>query len=486
MRKGICIFLFSVTSFNSWCQDIGSNEIIEITKPIVLSQIGKTNGAKTLVIEKKTFHIPIGTSKNDLFDCFQLDEDGMNVFFSNCSFSEVSRMPSLVSPKYRIARCGFDHCIIESITLKSNIQKLSFHDCIINSVEIDSSEIIDLGFTGNTKVRSLDVDHCKGMKINFENELSKKDTVNCDISNSIISQFSYTHNFLQGQISVIFTVDSVYSVSSADFDENGNVYGNKINNAIFRFNNSFINAPFNYYESNSQNTILEFNECDFGAKTSMLNLDVSQVTLNGCRNIPFPLRISFNDSLDVKGKLQILNSDISNLDILWNDHLELYFDIGTRKDVINNTCEKLLAKYSLEGRTTSKEAVDIQYRNYHGFALFNFFNYWWWGYGYKPYRVAIWTFFCLLGFFLFNHRYWNEMQEAYPLFDINEKGNLTTMRGKKKRTWVVVYTILIFFTFRVSLEKLNQSMPGFTLFFIIQYLTGLFFTFFILRVILGW
>ena len=281
---------------------------------------------------------------------------------------------------------------------------------------------------------------------------------------------------LHGQISITFNI--LYSTV-------------KNTNKEIRIRDSYVNAQFSTDIDNKLfKSKLVFEDCSFGSRASLFNLQVDTVVFKNCTNIPFPLFITADKSRE-KIYLQVINSNVNNIRFDYTDRFKLFFNDVT-DETKNSVYQSLLAKFKQEGKPKNIELIDVEYKEYLYANNFLLYPLWaldwaWWYYGYKKWLIVLWTIVFLSIFFLFNFINWDDLRKTYGVFDKDDLSlsgqEYNYKRVLKKSIYVLLFTSFIFFSLRIDFDKLKYTNNKFLVIFFTQYIVGLICLFFLVNAI---
>ena len=252
---------------------------------------------------------------------------------------------------------------------------------------------------------------------------------------------------------------------------------------IFTFYNCYLNCSFLFFDLIPNSTFI-FDNCTFGPNIYLSDMAVDKIIIRNCQNISEQFVLGFREKKN-EVRLGLTNSNLDNIRFDFAENIRLTFDSTDSRDAITNSYKSLLEKFEHEGKNRSFKTVDLQYRRFKDSKIFHFLNSVWWYHGYKPSLVFMWALGLLILFFFFNLKYWNQVFEAYPLKD-GHKASLYNQKSKKMRFYSIVflYTLFIFFSLRIDLNRLNFKNVKFVYAFLVQYLIGLWCMIFIIRFII--
>ncbi|MGN6418268.1 MAG: hypothetical protein ACTHMC_12295 [Pseudobacter sp.] len=231
---------------------------------------------------------------------------------------------------------------------------------------------------------------------------------------------------------------------------------------------------------------LVFYKVDFAPDLNLSGFSCDTLIFVDCGLLPKSLNI---DVLPTGRPLSLMikNTDFQDVRFVYNNYTRLIFDTANEysyrngimnDDLTSSTFQMLIEKFRREGKMQSLENVDLDFYKWK-FSKANvfgkaglFLNKIWWYYGYKKWLILIWSFIFISVFVIINYYQWNHVQPAYPIMPDN-------FIGWNKVEYVIVYTVLVFFSLRIDLGKLKYEKRAHIYLFFIQYLVGLICLFFI-------
>ncbi|MES1159217.1 MAG: hypothetical protein ABUM51_00525 [Bacteroidota bacterium] len=183
--------------------------------------------------------------------------------------------------------------------------------------------------------------------------------------------------------------------------------------------------------------------------------------------------------------VSFINTDLDNIRINFTPNMRIWFDTSDTRDLMENTYVRLIEKFKKEGKSSSLETVDIQYRQFKDNKILNCLEKLWWNYGYNKFRVLWWTGLFIFLFAIFNSIFWNQMRQTYPIIPTD---NSLSFQSRLHR-WIVpianpvFFTLFIFFSLRVEFDKLNLNRFRWVAILLFQYAWVIWCLFFIVRAI---
>ncbi len=462
-----------------------AKDTLYASKPISLEGIGKAYAPGHLVIDKKIFQIPY-SNNNGFFNSLIYPKNKFTqVYFRNSDFS-VFESPGFKSVQSE--NSGFyiiDSCKITLLPIFNTSGEIHIVSSQLNNLSVTNTNKLRISLTNDSSISHIVMQNNRNIKIQLL-QCSFKDSGEIRIFNSTISQFDFAYDRRSG-CNILFQNDTINHFSVGIISEaNKELQRDKSwykNENTFTFYNCHINAPFVFFDQIPNSTFV-FNNCTFGSNVYLADMAVDKIVIRNCQNIPAQIIIGFREKFS-KVYLGLINSNLDNLRFDFSPNIRLVFDSSDSKDVIINSYKNLLEKFEREGKERSYKIVDLQYRNFKDSRIFHFINCIWWYHGYQPILVFIWTLGFLISFFIFNLFCWKEIFEIYPLKE-GQRATAYKQENRKLRFYsiVILYTLFVFFSLRVDLNKLNFTKLKFVYAFLVQYLMGLLCMLFIIRFII--
>ncbi|WP_439695169.1 hypothetical protein ACFGVS_19060 [Mucilaginibacter sp. AW1-7] len=385
---------------------------------------------------------------------------------------------------------------ISSLTIKNS--------SLLFPVEFSRWDLI--GFYGigglsleNDSLKSLSFDECYG-DIYMKNITYQASMLNCthsDVSLDIDglkaktgkilikineSNINFKYNDYRNQdilktSTVRFQYDSVFSVSAWLYNP---IAANFVDCAIDK------NPIDIHVTSNVKNSSVAIENC---------SLNISQIRVGNIDSLSIinskilkPLKLNIDQYRELN--ISLTNTDVSNLEFDFTDNLILTFKEDSSDEEIRQTYIRLLDKFKKDGKTSSYQNVDIQYKKYElsQYGLFgkawDFVDWAWWNYGYNRLRIIGWTCGFLLLFFFINLTIQDELLNFYPILTVNKTQRLGFLNELNAVVITIVLTMYIFFSLKVDFDKIKSDHTGMIFYFFIQYFTGLICLFFLFNAIL--
>jgi hypothetical protein len=169
------------------------------------------------------------------------------------------------------------------------------------------------------------------------------------------------------------------------------------------------------------------------------------------------------------------------------------FDRSAKTDEYTGTYETLLSKFKNESKKESYERLDIEYHHFkaqkgaHWDRIADWAQEKWWNYGYSKLLVVKWTFLFLGIFFVINALFWRGMQEVYPIsqeYPFVDRQSRPIRYRALELLRVFLYTVFVFFSIKIDLDRLKVTNPWLLAYFFFQWLVGLWCLFFIVNALL--
>ena len=462
-----------------------ASDTLYVTKPISLEHIGREYAPGYLLIDKKFFKIPYANNNGFFNSLFYPKTKFTQVYFRNSQFS-VFESPGL---KFlQSENSGFyiiDSCKINLLPIFNTTGDIQIASSQVSTLSVENTTNLSLSLSNDSSISFIVMQNNRNLKLQLF-QCSFNDSGATTIYNSTLSQFNFAYNE-RSNCEILFQNDTINNFSASIFPDTNkklqNYNGRYKYENTFTFYDCYINAPFLFFDQIPNSTCI-FNHCTFGPNIYLADMAVNKIIFRNCQNIPNQFTIGFREK-NSEVKLGVINSNLDNIRFDFLPNIRLMFDSIDSKDAIANSYKNLLEKFEHEGRERSYKIVDLQYRNFKDNRIFHFLNCIWWYHGYEPGLVFIWTLGFLIVFFFFNLKYWRQIFEIYPLKEGQQAG-LYKRSNKKLRFYsiVLLYTLFIFFSLRVDLNKLNFKNLKFVYFFLAQYLIGLWCMVFIIRFII--
>lgn len=475
----LCLCILAQTSF--------ATDTVRINKPTSVTTLGSITSPGSFLITNKAVGIPFeGTFHRGLLDWINLGSFARDITFKGCRLSYNDRKEPYQSKSMprTFNTLIFDSCVF-GITISKALGTVAISNSKISSLVFDSCQGTNIQIGGNREVRFVEFLDCRNISLNMQSN-SGIDSFDFRCFNSRIRDFQvFGDKNETGSRRYNFAHDTIDQISggSAGVEDSGYAYRRSGPfRHIFYFDKCYINADVSMI-FRLFNSCIFFNECTFGPNANMDDLLVDRVTFVNCRNFSKQLFIGWREK-NIPAELRLINTDVSNLNIAWSDSVKLYFDSSDKADLIDNTFESLLAKYQSEGRHDSYRHVDLQRIQRKESNTWNTISKWWWGNGYAQQRVYTWAIIFIVFFTIVNYFCWRHMQEVYKVFDEVRYHGSNLRHWIKKVFVILLYTIFVFFSINIKLDKLAINRSGYVLLFLFQYFLGLFTLLFILKAVL--
>jgi hypothetical protein len=408
------------------------------------------------------------------------------VKFKKCSIGNLSEPTSNFRKGFQKNIIDFDSCELNSLSLAKFSGEVKITNSNINLIYTDSLFNANIRMIGNPSFKYGIFQNSR----NLELDIQRTDFINsAEIRafNSSFNEISFGASDKSG-LSLLFQNDSLfgkfltYSVlGDSFFIDQGKKHQFKNE---FIFQNCHIDADFIFFQE-IPNSIFTFDKCSFGLNAYLGEMWATRINFINCLNIPQQIPLGLF-SRNPKVLTSFINTDVDKFRMNLNSNVKFVFDSGYGKDVIHNSYQRLLNKFSSEGKPDSYKNVDIQFQQYKNGSFQNFLQRNWWYYGYRKYYVWSWTLGFLISFFIFNVIFWKQMQKEYPVIsDYKKRKHENKLINMFREGFVIsLFTIYVFFSLRISLDKLKFEKVRFVAAFFIQYAVGLWCLFFIFRAVL--
>lgn len=292
---------------------------------------------------------------------------------------------------------------------------------------------------------------------------------------------------LNKKVNIYFSTDTLSGSFSASS------YYKKGQRISINFYNSYVNCEFSGIDPG---THLQFNNCIFGPEAKFESMFTASIDFSNC-TFTSPVPLSKSWEMSDKLILSVTQTDLKNLNFSYSNGFKLHLipDKNNNKDHSDWIYTSLLDKFRSEGKQESYKLIDIEYKQYryHQTVLGRIWDWivkFWWYYGYEPFRVVWITLLWILLLSIVNLVYWDKVIRYYPVvgeFSSVRSGIRLTWRSFKARDFFhsFIFTCLIFFSLRIDFEKLSFSSNRWVAWFFIQYCSGLFCLYFILKYLLS-
>jgi hypothetical protein len=255
-----------------------------------------------------------------------------------------------------------------------------------------------------------------------------------------------------------------------------------------RFEDSYINSKLDINISDTFNTIISFRNVVFGQRADLSMISADTILFFNCRfekQIPFEL-----NKFRKKCVLHFLETDITQLKF---DYFGRFRLMGSKEgefdEELASSYETLLAYFKTQGKSKSYEILDIEFRHYKESQSNLLFRAWgltekyWWNYGYSKSRVILWIFAFLFIFYWINYCYWNSIKQTYNLPNAVERNEGSFRFGRTSWFIILLYTLFLFFSINIKLDRLNYQRPGWAILVLLQYTLGLVCLFFLVNAV---
>jgi|GEM_PF-1563020 len=319
-------------------------------------------------------------------------------------------------------------------------------------------------------------------------------------ANFRLSQFRSIADFSASQFDARVNFSTVHFHSQANFSS-----------AQFKSQANFESAQFDAHVdfSNAQfHAQAYFSQASFNGKTNFRGATLPETLyFNNIKEIHKDEIIDFTfcelDSFQTSCAIDLVDTEISKIKLNYSSFQLIFPDSNYTFRKKSNTYEQLLKTQKDYGFTTGYENLDKEYKEfkyiYHpsnnssfitrcvNFTA-NVLQKYWWDYGYKKSKILWWSLFFWSIFSIINWLFFDVMNkgvyEIDYIFNPHKKHakyikvGLGRMQykfniGLQQIVPAVIYTALIFFGLKISVEKINyKNIPG-AIYIYSQYLLGL-------------
>lgn len=478
--------LFLLAFFTSFIfLKIKASDTIKINKTISLDNIGVRDGVDYLLIRNKSFLAPY-SSNMGFFNYLTYPKDKFSqVYFRKCYFDILGSQNNLDIQTNGNVFYVIDSCNINYLPIINTSGRIEIAESQINILTVDKTSNLNLGLTQNKSMSFLKFENNRNLKLQIYNS-NFKDSSQLKIYNSSISEFTFVFDEYSG-CNAYFQKDTINSFVSGFLDNK--TYDLNQYKKWYKFKNTFtfrdchINADFIFFEHIPNSTII-FNNCTFGENLGIGDLAIDNLVFRNCKRFPLQTYISFREK-EKDVKLQIVNTNIDNLSFEFLPNYILDFDSTDSEDIKLNSYKYLMEKFESEGKLNSYKYIDLQYRRHSESKITNLIKDIWWGYGYKPWYVFLWTLSFIILFLCFNVLFRKQIFETYNLnSDKTDQILHDNISKKELYSYTLIFTIFIFFTLSIDFGKLNYGRLKFVFAFLFQYFIGLWCVLFIIRYVL--
>lgn len=372
-----------------------------------------------------------------------------------------------------------DHCTFDKMfeVTNSKFKVINISNCKL-AAYIGYDTVSDISMT-DSKCKSYS-EYSNIYILPFSNN-TRSSYENCSISN-----YSYTDGIYK-QHEFTFENDSLFN--NVKFERS---YQSKSNNdtLTITFINSYISANV-IIEKDAKFQRIKFDNCSFAKEGVLLDLACDELTFENCREIS-PSAVLRIQPVTKTSFLFFKQSNYSQINFQYTDGIILGFDSTTSGEIKRSVYEGLLEKFRSQNMHDSYEKLDLEYKenieaksSFTNRVLFGM-NKLWWNYGYDKLRVFKWTISLITLFFIINLMFWGKIQYAYKVIQDSPTSisNLTFINKLKLLGYVFLYTLIIFFSFKLDFSKIKYSNLGVVLLLFSQYILGLICVLFITSFIL--
>lgn len=241
----------------------------------------------------------------------------------------------------------------------------------------------------------------------------------------------------------------------------------------------------------TKNIELTLDDCEFGPDAFFLKINVGQISFKNCRRFANPLSIYFDEK--ASPEIDLRSSNIDFIDFPYTNHMKIHRESYENEEDFG-IYDALSAKYKRDGKNNSYKNLMIEYSQvkytYKPFGtIINFFDKYWWNYGFDKNRIVLWTLGFLIIFLVGNLFVWKKINKYSLLFPTNLQSYYYSTQRKSYYNWniffrILLFTFVIFFTFKLNIEKLSKHKTRFMVWIFIQYFIGLVCLFFLFNAVL--
>lgn len=241
----------------------------------------------------------------------------------------------------------------------------------------------------------------------------------------------------------------------------------------------FINSNI-YIDPVSQQQTVIFNNCVFSKEIRRIQIKADSVRFINCDFLDGNVTLEVLPS-NKKVFFELYRTDVTNIRFTYPEKMELLFIRDTTYEIRKTVYEKLLSKFSTEGKDISYKNLDIEFRWWKAknqslvSCVGAFANQVWWNFGYSKNRVLFWTLLFLLIFSTFNLSKWEYISKTYPIEAISANITNELIAKRRGRVFILVllYTSFIFFSLSLDFKNLKIVKLRYTVTFFIEYLIGI-------------
>jgi len=474
------IYLLPLISF-SFAITAKAGDTLRITKPIPISLLDSSKTSDRHVINGKNILFPF-TPYNGPFRYLQVKDD-KTVEFDNSFLYVYSPYLPRENEAIRSNPLIFGNCDMKYLNLAalngdvtivgSKIGVLSYDSAAGGKLLINGSYLKNIAVLTNAKNLSVDCQYT-----------SFADTAVVKVLQSHISGFAFAYDTVGGSM-FLFGGDTLagdITMYASAFDHSKIKDTTSIPNSFY-FYDCYIDADFVFFAEIPRSEF-HFIGCSFGPHANLSEFPAHKVMFRSCKfsGSAFPIGIFSN--VDT-AYVSFINTDLDNIRMNFTPNMRIWFDTSDTKDLMENTYVRLIEKFKKEGKSSSLQTVDIQYRQFKDNKILSCTEELWWNYGYNKFRVLWWTGLFVFLFSVFNSIFWNQMRQTYPIIPADNSIYFQSRFHRRIAPIAnpLLFTLFIFFSLRIEFDKLNFNRFRWVAFFLIQYAAGIWCLFFIVRAI---
>lgn len=471
--------------FHLYSRQCAANDTIKLKETIALEKIGREYAPGYLLIDYKYFQVGYAQN-NGFFNYLSYPKDKFSqVYFRNSNFGVYQLNEENLSPPGNSGFFILDSCKVDHLPIYNVTGDIRIYGSRMKGLTVENTQNLRLTLGNDTAINFLVINNNRNLRFQMDN-CAFKDSGRSSINNTTLTQFSFGYDKRSG-CNISFSNDTINGFVSSVVTEDQielNTYRQPYKHQnVFSFYKCYIDADFTFFEQLPNSTFI-FDKCTFGPNVYLADMAVDKLVIRNCINISDQLSIGFRE-INHEVELGLTNSNLANIRFDFTKNMRLVFDSSHSKDAITNGYKSLLEKFEQEGKDGSYRHLDLQYRKYKDSWFFHFIDAIWWYHGYIPGLVFAWTVGLLVVFFMINLVQWRQVYKTYPIVDW-QKGDYYNRQNEKRRLYftVLLYTIFVFFSLRVSFDKLKFDRLSFVYLFLFQYLAGLWCLIFIVRFVI--
>lgn len=337
-----------------------------------------------------------------------------------------------------------------------------------------------ISYSNITVNKRLEIKNIKGI-LSLDSIQSMDDSLQISIDSSsltLIEKFRVLTKFADVTFSNDSLLDNTIFYNWGRLDTKMNV----------TFHDCYINTMFAVNEP-TNNISITFDNCEFGPKTFFL-LTIKAIAFKNCHRFSKPIYLGFSQNSTTT--LDFEQSDLNNINFSFTSHMGITQDYWNNDGF--NLYDELLAKFEREGKSSSYKNLMIQYKqfkysNLYFGDVYNFFDKYWWNYGFSKLRIIAWTCLFLIIFFIGNVFARKTINNYYTILPKGQVGYyyITQKRFRYYFNFLIrifFFTVFIFFTFKLNIERLSIQTTRFMAWIFLQYFIGLVCLFFLFNAVL--